>query len=121
MTSNVVFTLVFVVVIIALIIWIVAISQRAKKASADSDARLATQLQAFAAELPEKSKDFADETPAERSDAVIAAAEDPTLVPEDASPLNLKASRLAELSDLHDKGLISDEELAMARAKILAE
>lgn len=120
MPLNVLFTVIFVVVIIGLVGWIVMVSVRARRANAASDARLAAQLQMIAAEPP-KAKSFADETPAEKSAAVVAAAEDPTLVPEDASPANLKASRLAELGDLHDKGLISDEELATARAKILAE
>jgi Short C-terminal domain len=120
MTTGVLITVVFAIVVIALVIWIVTVSRRAKRAGEASDARLAAQLQAYAEDLP-KAKPFEDETPAERSAQVIAAAEDPTLVPEDASPANLKASRLAELGDLHAQGLITDEELATARAKILAE
>lgn len=120
MAGNIIFLVVLVVIVIGLVVWIATISRRAKAAASASDARLAAQLQAVAEELP-KSKPFADETPAERSAAVVAAGTDPELVPEDASPAATKETRLAELAELHGKGLISDDELASARAKILAE
>jgi cytoskeletal protein RodZ len=120
MTLNVLITVIFVIVVVAIVVWIVTVSLRARRASEASDARLASQLQMIA-DNPPAAKPFASETPAERSEAVVAAAEDPTLVPEDATPASLKAERLAELGELHAKGLISDEELATARAKILAE
>jgi hypothetical protein len=69
---------------------------------------------------PVPPKPFDEETPAERSAQVIAAAE-----PDDETPAQVtattKAERLAELADLHAKGSITDDELAAARAKILAE
>jgi uncharacterized membrane protein len=119
MSGNVLFVVVLIVVIVALVIWIATISARAKRISTASDARLAAQLQDIA-DNPPVVKPFADETPAERSEQVIAMARD-----DDASPAEViastKADRLAELADLHAKGAISDDELAAARAKILAE
>ena len=59
-------------------------------------------------------------TCAERSAQLIAMASD-----DDETPAQIaqqtKAERLAELADLHAKGSITDDELATARAKILAE
>jgi sensor histidine kinase regulating citrate/malate metabolism len=118
-TANILFLVVLVIVVVALIIWIASISARAKRASDASDARLAVQLAELAANPP-AAKSFEDETPAERSEQVIAMARD-----DDATPAvvvnSSKAERLAELADLHTKGSITDEELAAARAKILAE
>jgi hypothetical protein len=111
---------IFVVVIVGLVVWIASISRRAKQASAASDDRVAMQLRAAMTDLP-PTKSFADETPAERNANIIADGTDPALDPEDASPTALKATRLSELADLHTRGLISDDELASARAKILAE
>jgi ABC-type multidrug transport system fused ATPase/permease subunit len=119
MTGNVLFVIVVIVVVIALVIWIASISSRAKRVSEASDARLAAQLAEFAANAP-VTKPFAEQTPAERSEAVIEAATD-----DDETPAQIaaktKAERLTELGELHDKGAISDDELAAARAKILAE
>lgn len=120
MLGNVIFVVVLVVIVVGLVIWIASISRRAKAASAASDARLAVQLQEAAKDLP-ATKPFSDETPAERSEAVIEAGTDPSLVPEDATPAATKETRLSELAELHGKGLISDDELTAARAKILAE
>jgi len=117
--GSTVFIVVVVVVVAALVIWIATISARAKRMSAASDARLAMQLQDIA-DNPPVTKPFAEETPAERSEQVIAMARD-----DDASPETIaastKAERLTELSDLHSKGSITDDELAAARARILAE
>jgi len=119
MGGNLLFVVVLIVVVVGLVIWIASISARAKRMSAASDARIAAQLADFAANPP-ASKPFDEETPAERSEAVIAAASD-----EDETPAQIvsrtKAERLSELAQLHDKGAISDAELAAARAKILAE
>lgn len=119
-TSGIVVVVIFIVVIVGLVLWIASISRRAKQSSAASDNRIAQQLQAAMADLP-PTKSFADETPAERNANIIADGTDPTLDPEDATPAALKETRLAELADLHTRGLISDDELATARAKILAE
>jgi hypothetical protein len=119
-TSDIIFIVVFILVVAGLVLWIASISRRARQASAASDQRVAAQLQASMADLP-KTKPFADETPAERNANIIADGGDPALVPEAASPAALKETRLAELGDLHSRGLISDDELATARAKILAE
>jgi hypothetical protein len=119
-TSDILFVVIFVVVIVGLVVWIASISRRARQASAASDDRVAMQLKAAMADLP-PTKPFTDETPAERSANIIADGTDASLVPEDASPAALKETRLAELADLRTRGLISDDELATARAKILAE
>lgn len=118
--SDIVFVVIFIVVIVGLVVWIASISRRAKQASLASDNRVAMQLKASMADLP-PTKSFADETPAERNANIIADGTDASLVPEDATPAALKETRLSELADLHTRGLISDDELAAARAKILAE
>jgi cytoskeletal protein RodZ len=119
MTGNVLFVVVLIVIVIALVIWIATISSRAKRMSAASDARLATQLQEIA-NNPPPTKPFDAETPAERSEQVIAMARDDDASPE-AITSSTKEERLAELGELHTKGTITDDELAAARAKILAE
>ena len=119
MTSDVLFVVVLIIVVVGIVIWIATVSSRAKRISAASDSRLAAQLQDIA-NNPPAAKAFADETPAERSEQVIAMARD-----DDATPpviiSSTKAERLTELADLHSKGEITDDELAAARAKILAE
>jgi sensor histidine kinase regulating citrate/malate metabolism len=118
-SANLLFLVVLIVVVVGLIIWIVSISARAKRASAASDARLVAQLGEIA-KNPPAAKAFEDETPAQRSEQVIAMARD-----DDATPAvvvnSTKEERLAELADLRAKGSITDDELATARAKILAE
>jgi flagellar biosynthesis/type III secretory pathway M-ring protein FliF/YscJ len=119
MTSDVLFVVVLIVVVVGIVIWIATVSARAKRISAASDARLAAQLQAIA-DNPPATKPFDQETPAERSEQVIEMAHD-----DDETPAQIVAStkeeRLTELSALHSKGSITDDELATARAKILAE
>jgi cytoskeletal protein RodZ len=119
MNGSVLFVVVLIVVVVGLVIWIATISARAKRMSTASDARLAVQLQEIATNPP-VTKPFDQETPAERSDAVIEAASD-----DDATSSTIaartKEERLTELADLHAKGAISADELASARAKILAE
>jgi hypothetical protein len=119
-SANVIFVVILVVVVVALVIWIVTISSRAKRMSEASDARLAAQLADIARNPPTTPKPFAAESPAERSEQVIAMAEDDDETPAQVASAS-KESRLAELADLHAKGSISDDELAVARAKILAE
>jgi sensor histidine kinase regulating citrate/malate metabolism len=118
-TGNVLFVVGLIVVVVALVIWIATISARAKRMSAASDARLAAQLQDIA-NNPPTTKAFDQETPAERSEQVIAMAGD-----DDATPATVvartKEERLTELSNLHTKGAITDDELAAARARVLAE
>jgi uncharacterized membrane protein len=119
-STDTIFLVVLVVVVLALVIWIATISSRAKRISNASDARLAAQLADIAANPPAAPKPFAAETPAERSEQVIAMAEDDDETPAQVTSAT-KESRLAELADLHAKGSITDDELATARAKILAE
>ena len=118
-TANTLYIVGLVVVIIAIVIWISTISRRAKRMSDASDARLAAQLADIANNAP-TTKSFDQETPAERSEQVIAMAQDDDETPAQIAT-STKESRLAELADLHAKGSISDDELAAARAKILAE
>jgi len=118
-TLTILYVVVLVVVIVAIVIWIATISRRAKRMSEASDARLAAQLADFA-KNPPATKPFDQETTAERSEQVVAMAEDDDETPAQIATAT-KESRLAELADLHSKGAISDDELAAARAKILAE
>jgi uncharacterized membrane protein len=119
MTGDILFVVILVVIVVALVVWIATISARAKRIAAASDARLAAQLQDIA-NNPPAVKPFAQETPSERSEQVIAMARDDDATPETVVS-STKEERLTELSALHAKGSITDEELATARAKILAE
>jgi predicted PurR-regulated permease PerM len=119
--STTIFVVVIIVVVVALVLWIASISRRAQRLSNASDERLAAQLQDVAKNLPPTTP-FEVETSAQRSAQVIAMATDDENDPSSvATPAATKESRLAEVMDLHSRGLISDEELATARAKILAE
>src|ERR1700712_1890497 len=119
-SANLLFLVVLVVVVVALVIWIATISARARRVSDASDARLAEKLSEIAKNPPVAPKPFDQETPAERSEQVIAMAGDDDETPAQVNAAT-KASRLTELADLHAKGAITDDELAAARAKILAE
>jgi Short C-terminal domain len=123
MSTNLIFAIVFGVVVIALVVWIVTIYRRAKQVSDASDARLNARLYAAAAELPTSSGDQALATPPRAVVAPVPDSVAPVPAPEsaDAAPTGPKEQRLAELGDLHQRGLISDDELAAARAKILAD
>ena len=103
--SDITFIVVSVAVVAGLVIWIAVISARANRMSRASDRRLDTELQGLAANPP--------------------APEPPSLTPPvEAAPPEVPSSkevRLQELTGLHAGGLISDDELATARAKILAE
>ena len=104
--GDIIFIVVIVAVVAALVIWIATISARAKRMSTASDARLATELHALAENPPPATpmSEDGDSDPAEQV----------TVGPS-------KEVRLTELAALHSKSLISDDELAAARAKILAE
>jgi hypothetical protein len=119
-TADIIFAVVFGILVISLIVWVVTIFRRANRVTNASDARLTARLYAAASELPT--------TTAEGGAESVAAAgppempqQNPLLNPLDAPPSGPKETRLAELAGLHDRGLISDDELASARAKILAE
>jgi hypothetical protein len=105
-TSDIIFIVVVVAVVAALVIWIATISVRAKRMSTAADARLATELQALA-ENPPPVTPMSEISASDRAGQVTA---QPS-----------KEVRLTELAELHSKSLISDDELADARAKILAE
>jgi Short C-terminal domain len=120
MTANIIFAVVFGIIVVSLVVWVVTIFRRANRVTSASDARLTARLYAAASELPT--------TPAEGSAESGAVAgppelplQNPLLNPLDAPPSGPKEKRLAELAGLHDRGLISDEELTAARSKILAE
>jgi hypothetical protein len=104
--SDIIFIVVIVAVVAALVIWIATISARAKRMSTAADARLATELQALA-ENPPPVTPMSEISASDRGGQV-------TVGPS-------KEVRLTELAELHSKSLISDDELAAARAKILAE
>ncbi|HEX3680591.1 MAG TPA: hypothetical protein VHU90_12790 [Galbitalea sp.] len=104
--SDIIFIVVIVAVVAALAIWIATISARAKRMSSAADARLATELQTLA-ENPPPVTPMSEISAADRAGYVT---DGPS-----------KEVRLTELAELHSKSLISDEELAAARAKILAE
>ncbi|HEX4442243.1 MAG TPA: SHOCT domain-containing protein [Galbitalea sp.] len=113
MAINIIFAVVFGVIVVALVIWIVTIYRRARRVSDASDARLNSRLYAAVAELPEVPQGAPTQAPT--------VAPKPLADPVDAAPSGPKESRLAELADLHARGLITDEELTTARAKVLAE
>jgi hypothetical protein len=122
MSANLIFAVVFGVIVVALVIWIAAIYRRAKQVSNASDARLNARLYAAAAELPTASdRDVGSDAAAQFAPSKSAAVGHPLPGSPDAAPSGPKVSRLAELVDLHERGLISDDELAAARASILAE
>jgi hypothetical protein len=106
-TADIVFIVVVVVVVAVLVIWIAGISARAKRMSAASDARLAMELEGLAANPP----------------AAVEPGPKPPSLENPAGPAvpSSKEVRLQELTGLHASGVISDDELAAARAKILAE
>jgi hypothetical protein len=117
-TSNIIFIVAVIVVVAALVIWIVTISARAKRMSAASDAQLAIQLEELAANPPAAPL-IGQQHSGERSESVMTTGDDDASSQTDAA--STKEGRLAELAALHAKGVISDDELTVARAKILAE
>lgn len=121
-TGSTLFVVVLVIVIVAIVVWIATISRRARSISTASDARLAAALQEVA-DNPPATKPFDAETPAERSADVIAMSrdDDDTTAQAASVAAATKESRLAELADLHARGLISADELAAGRATIIAE
>jgi hypothetical protein len=126
MSVNLIFAIVFGVIVVALVVWIAVIYSRAKQVSDASDARLNARLYAAAATLPSESASDEDtRTPADSQPPLSKPAAPVVRYPmpgsPDAAPSGPKDARLAELGDLHERGLISDGELAAARAKILAE
>ena len=104
-TGDIIFIVAIAAIVAALIIWIVVISARAKRMSAASDARLAVELEGLAADPP-----------APAPPGLTSPADSPQQTADGS-----KEDRLTELATLRGRGLISDDELATARAKILAE
>ena len=119
MPIDLIFTIVFAVIVLALLIWIVAIYRRAKRATDASDARLNARLYAAVSSLPETTGHAQTTSGAPQPDPVADALDGAPSI--DATPSGRKDERLAELDDLHGRGLITDDELAAARARILAE
>jgi hypothetical protein len=112
MTTDEIFLLVFGLVAAALIIWVIVIVRRAQGITNASESRLNTRLYAAV-----NDSTLTDVPAAPIAPAPIASA----AAPKGTAPSGSKETRLAELSDLHDRGLIDENELAAARAKILAE
>lgn len=117
--SNILFLLVLIIMVAALVIWIATITARAKRMSAASDARLAWQLQDIA-DNPPTAKPLAHKSPADDPEPVVAMAPDDSASAGPAAD-RTKEDRLTEIDALRATGAISDDELAAARAKILAE
>jgi hypothetical protein len=115
-TSDIVFIVVIIAIVVALVIWIATISARAKRMSTASDALLAVQLEEIAANPPVATS-LGQQASGERSERVMTAGGSSA----NNGAASTKEVRLTELADLHARGLISDDELATARAKILAE
>lgn len=113
MSGDVIFGVVFGLVAVGLIVWVVVIVLRARSVTGASDERLNSRLYAALNNLPQDDASIPKKLPPAPGKAPVD--------PADAAPSGPKEARLAELSDLHARGLISDDELAAARAKILAE
>lgn len=123
-TENAIFIVGTVIIVGGLVIWLVVFARRAARIARASDIRLATDIASLAA----PDKDASPQVPASDTGSSIAwdtlpwdqpqsAALDPVAEP----AANTLEGRLAELKELHDRGLITDDELAAARAKVLAD
>jgi hypothetical protein len=134
-TINVLFVVVAVLVIAGLVTWIVIVVRRASRITRTGDARLAAELQSAVRNPPAAANPSVDVAPVAvpsvmgpfdpvlpvmggASDAVATPSVSP--VP-DAAPVDGVEARLTRLDGLHARGVITDRELAEARAKILAE
>jgi hypothetical protein len=113
-TINVLFVVVAVLVVAGLVTWVVLVVRRASSNTRTGDARLAAELQSAVRNPP-----VAGPTPTVV--APDAAPVSPATGASDASPVDDIEARLARLAGLHARGVITDRELAEARAKILAE
>jgi hypothetical protein len=123
-TENAVFIVGTVIIVAGIAVWLVVLARRASRAARASDIRLATDIASLAA----PDKDATPHLPASATGSSIAWDTLPWDQPQSEAPAppaepaaNTLAGRLAELNDLHARKLITDEELAAARAKVLAE
>jgi hypothetical protein len=123
-TENAIFIVGSVIIVAGLVIWVAILVRRASRVSRASDIRLATDIASLAA----PDKDANSQVPASPTGSSIAwdtlpwdQPQSPAPTPLAELPANSLEGRLAELSDLHARGLITDDELATARAKVLAE
>jgi hypothetical protein len=121
---NAIFIVSSVIVVVGLVSWLLIFARRAARLSRASDIRLATDI----ASLAPPATDDKPQVPASDTGSSIAWDTLPWSEPQSASrpPAAQPAAdsiegRLAELSELHARKLISDDELAAARAKVLAE
>lgn len=126
MAANILFGVIFGVVALGLIVWVIVIVRRARTITEASDSRLSARLYAAANE-PTEPDAIRGAVPepvegaATKSTPAILTPVDSTTNPADVKATGPKEARLAELADLHERGLITDDELAAARSKILAE
>jgi hypothetical protein len=123
-TENAIFIVGTVIIVSGLITWLVVFARRAARFSRASDIRLATDIASLAA----PDKDASPQIPASATGSSIAWDTLPWDQPQSATPQPVAGpaassieGRLAELNDLHARKLITDEELAAARAKVLAD
>jgi hypothetical protein len=122
-TANTIFFVVTPIVVIGLTVWIVIFLRRASRITGASNNRLVTDI----ASLRPPTAGATPQVPASVTGSSIAwdtlpwgepqAPTRPVVEP----PASSIEGKLAELNDLHARKLISDEELAVARAKVLAE
>jgi hypothetical protein len=140
-SAAILFILFIVLVLAGFAIWITIIVRRASRLTRASDIRLTADLQSAVAEVtgtaPMKvgvTTDggaimFADELPAAPEPITVPEfVEGPTLPEPNSVPEPVEGpsttdieSRLDKLAGLHARGVITDDELATARLKILAE
>ena len=119
MSANILFGIIFGVIAVGLIVWVVVIVRRARNITKASDSTLNARL--YAAVNEQVKHDSVTGPTATKSTPAILTPVDSTTDPSDAKATGPKEARLAELADLHERGLISDDELAAARSKILSE
>ena len=122
-TANTIFFVVTPIVAVGLTVWIVIFLRRASRIAGARNSRLANDI----ASLTPPTAGETPQVPASATGSSIAWDMLPWSEPQTPArpvaepPSNSIEGKLAELADLHARKLISDEELAVARAKILAE
>jgi hypothetical protein len=122
-TANTGFFVVTTIVAVGLTVWIVIFLRRASRITGARASRLTSDI----ASLAPPSEGPTPQVPASATGSSIAwdtlpwSAPQPPAHPITDPPTNSIESKLAQLGDLHARNLISDEELAVARARVLSE
>jgi hypothetical protein len=130
--SAILFVTFALVIVGGLAVWIAIVVRRAGELNRESDSRLAS-LEASAVKLPTLPVTFEDPLAAPVAAAagsltltppassVPEAVTEPAPEPLTADPVNELEAKLRRLDGLHARGVITDAELAAARASLLAE